>query len=92
MSDAESLELLREIAADEAGLPSQLAGRVSGSTIGELRKDARQLARDLGYTQPQPRTPTGQFASFNDQLRAAAIAGVPLLVTGLIRYSAAQAR
>jgi hypothetical protein len=66
------LQLLREIAASEAGLPATLAGRVSGESIGELRKDAKQLALDLGYASPQPRTPSGQYASFSDQLRAAA--------------------
>jgi hypothetical protein len=79
--DAESLQLLREVAASEVGLPAGLAHRVAGSTIGQLRKDARQLALDLGYAEPpepQRRDQAGRFASgsghqdFNNALRAAA--------------------
>jgi hypothetical protein len=72
MSDAETIALLRSIAADEAGLPAALANRLNGESIAELRADAKRFARDAGYTDPQPRNERGQFASFNDAVRAAA--------------------
>jgi hypothetical protein len=72
MNDAESLEVLRRVASGEAGLPPQLASRVSGATIGELRKDARQLALDLGLAESQPRGPDGRFVNMTDRIRQAA--------------------
>jgi hypothetical protein len=85
MDDGESLQTLREIAASEANLPPALAGRVAGTTISEMRRDAQALAQDLGYAEaPEPpappaRTPDGRFASgqrghedFNRMVRQAA--------------------
>jgi hypothetical protein len=73
------MTLLREIAASEAGLPPQLAGRVNGESIGEMRRDAQALALDLGYAEPpepQPRNERGQFKRdnqrVNDAIRSAA--------------------
>jgi hypothetical protein len=38
--DAESLEVLRRVAAGEAGLPPTLSSRIAGTTIGAMRADA----------------------------------------------------
>jgi hypothetical protein len=67
--DAESYAVLQRTAASEAGLPAGLASRVSGATIGELRRDAQALAIDLGYVQaPEPpRDERGRFQSTGDQ-------------------------
>ena len=84
MSDAETMTLLREIAASEAGLPPTLGSRISGSTIGELRADAAALASQLGVAPEEParerdeagRDEAGRFArtssSFNRMIRDAA--------------------
>jgi hypothetical protein len=64
--DSESLQTLREVACSEANLPSSFAHRVQGTDIGTMRRDARQLAQDLGFApppQPPARTPDGRFAS-----------------------------
>src|SRR5262249_52284776 len=53
------------------GLPLPLSNRLRGNTYSELCRDARQALKDFGFTPPQPRTPTGQYASFTDELRAA---------------------
>jgi hypothetical protein len=70
--DDETSQTLRELAAREHGLPQELARRVNGDSISAMRKDARQLALDLGFAAPQPRASGGQFASFSDEIRAAA--------------------
>jgi hypothetical protein len=83
MSDHETEQLLRSIACSEVNLPSAFASRVQGTTIGQLRKDAQQLALDLGYVEPaepQARDQAGRFAStsghqnqrVNDSIRRAA--------------------
>jgi hypothetical protein len=86
MDDSESLQTLREVACAEANLPPTLASRVQGTDIGTMRRDALQLAQDLGYAEP-PAPPardelgrfkgtTGQdarrhaHAVFNDAVRA----------------------
>jgi hypothetical protein len=74
--DAESYAVLQRAAADEVGLPAQFAHRVNGQSIAELRKDARQLALDLGYAEPPARDERGRFhrpnQRVNDSIRRAA--------------------
>ncbi len=73
--DSESLDLLQRMAAQEAGLPERLRGRLAGDTIGALRADAKKLAVDLGYVQPQARDAGGRF-TMNDEIRRRA--GYPI--------------
>jgi hypothetical protein len=60
--DDESLSELKRLAAEEVGLPSRLSSRVRGSTLAELRGDAKKLAVELGYAEPQARDSAGRFA------------------------------
>jgi hypothetical protein len=78
--DRESREALQAVAASEAGLPVGLSSRVAGTTISQMREDARRLALDTGYAeaaQPQARDRAGRFAStsghqdFNNAIRQA---------------------
>lgn len=49
-----------------------LSDRLVGESVAELRADAKKAMRDFGITAPQPRNPAGRFATFGDQIRAAA--------------------
>lgn len=75
--DSESLSVLQQAAAQAEGLPVRFSDRLRGGSYSELCRDARQALKDFGLATPQPRTPTGQFASFNDAVRAAAGHTVP---------------
>lgn len=48
------LDRAREAAARDAGLPFELAGRLSGSTADELKTDAEALAKIMGAKQGEP--------------------------------------
>lgn len=55
-AEKQALELdrAREAAARDAGLPFELAGRLSGSTADELKTDAEALAKIMGAKQGEP--------------------------------------
>ncbi len=55
-AEKQALELdrAREAAARDAGLPFELAGRLSGSTADELKTDAEALAKIMGAKQSEP--------------------------------------
>ena len=46
--------------AREAGLPEEMAGRLSGETEEEMKKDAETLAPLFKVTEPQPNSPMGK--------------------------------
>ena len=48
------LDRAREAAARDAGLPFELAGRLSGSTADELKTDAEALAKFVSAKQSEP--------------------------------------
>lgn len=48
------LDRAREAAARDAGLPFELAGRLSGSTADELKADAEALSKLVGAKQSEP--------------------------------------
>ena len=73
--DDESLEALRRIAGDAAGVPSDLHSRLRGESLSELKADATSLARELGIgeTPAQRRDGNGKYATdMNQLLRQAA--------------------
>lgn len=79
-----SLSVLQQQVASAAGIPTELAARLNGGSVSELRADVERLRTDLGLVESQPRTPDGRY-SFNDQLRTAAgyaPAGEPEVPTG----------
>jgi hypothetical protein len=45
---AQLLDYARQAVAREVGIPAQHAHRITGSNVGELRADAKALARELG--------------------------------------------
>jgi hypothetical protein len=68
MHDDETQRVLRNVAGGEHNIPERLRGRLRGDTIGDLRKDAQQLAKELGIVEPQPRDAHGRYASSMDEL------------------------
>ena len=52
--NALELDRAREAAARDAGLPFELAGRLSGTTPDELKTDAEALAKLVGAKQSEP--------------------------------------
>jgi hypothetical protein len=68
--DADTLATLQTVAAEGAGIPQRLAGRLRGETIGELRVDAKALAKELGLAPEQGRDEHGRFASMDELMRA----------------------
>jgi hypothetical protein len=48
MADDETLAYIRERVADEAGVPPEMAHRLHGANLAELRADARTLRAELG--------------------------------------------
>jgi hypothetical protein len=67
VDDSESLAALRRIAAEEAGLAPQLAGRIVGSTLAEMRSDAKKFAIESGISPGPQRDGHGRFSSRMDQ-------------------------
>jgi hypothetical protein len=63
--DAESLNALRRVAGEEAGVPEQLHGRITGEDLPSMRRDASELAAALGIAPPEPgreRDERGRFS------------------------------
>jgi hypothetical protein len=63
--DAETMEALRNLVGEEHGIPPSQRHRLTGSTVGQLRDDAKAMLRETGGSSPAdewPRHPaTGQF-------------------------------
>jgi hypothetical protein len=50
--DDETLEALRDLVGDEAGIPPSHRHRPAGFTLGELRTDAKTMRVELGIQEP----------------------------------------
>jgi hypothetical protein len=77
--DGELRDYVQSQVAHEAGLPPEWATRLHGSTLSELRTDAKALAHTLGVAEPEPareRSADGRYAAgaarINSELRRAA--------------------
>jgi hypothetical protein len=78
--DAESRAALQQIAGEEAGIPERLHDRIAGEDVGSMRRDAGELATQLGIAPQQPertRDEGGRFAEqpargFTELIREAA--------------------
>ena len=65
MLDPESVAALQSIAGDAAQIPPELRDRIRGESVGEMKADARRLAKQLGIVEPPPRDERGKFAPNN---------------------------